>query len=190
MRWIRTEVGDEQGRETALDWPSKKPLEREDIWAKLGHRDPQVQKPWGRSRFGHGCSTVSWGRMARRVSFISHRQNWASNLQARNVNVILNSSLSLIPRFTGAEIQVILLKPLRWVSSFPSLLPLFLVSFTWIWDSLSCLPLFSSHFNPVFEKLPEWSLEDIAQIQLKNPQWLPTATGWSPNLFTSLWKST
>lgn len=36
MRRIRTEVGGEQGRETALDWPSEKPLKREDIWLKLG----------------------------------------------------------------------------------------------------------------------------------------------------------
>lgn len=78
-------------------------------------------------------------------------------------NVILNS-LSLIPKFAGAQVNL------------SSLLPHF-VFLTRIQNSLFCLALLSSHFNPVFKKLPERSLEDIAQLQLKSPQWLPVATG-------------
>ena len=45
MGRIRTEVGDEQGRETTLDWPSKEPLKREDIWLKLGTETHKCKGP-------------------------------------------------------------------------------------------------------------------------------------------------
>ena len=45
MGSIRTEVGDEQGRETTLDWPSKEPLKREDIWLKLCTETHKCKSP-------------------------------------------------------------------------------------------------------------------------------------------------
>lgn len=56
-------------------------------------------------------------------------------------NVILNS-LSLIPKFAWAQVNL-------------SGILLHFVFLTRIQNSLFCLALLSSHFNPVFKKLPE-----------------------------------
>lgn len=112
----------------------------------------------------HSCSIMTGRGVRARVSPISHRQNCASTFQARNVSVILTPPSLSSPRFTGDKVQLILLKPPRWVSSFSSLLPLFVVSLTQILHSFSCLPLLSSHFNPVFKGY----LNQLLKIQLSN----------------------
>ena len=166
VRGIRTEVGGEQGRETTWDWPSEKPLKREDIWLKLGTETHRCKS----RKVGAdlGMAVAQWARREWQSLFFSILVTDKLGHQTGELvyNVILNS-LSLIPKFAWAQVNL-------------SGILLHFVFLTRIQNSLFCLALLSSHFNPVFKKLPEWSLEDKVQLQLKSPQWLPVAIGWSP----------